>query len=409
MSDQVSMRTNTPRVLVCDDDPALLDMMARRLERLGLITERASGGAEASTRLSQNAYDLLVTDIYMPEVTGLDLLRQIKARDANAQVVVATASATLDSAVEALNHGAFAYLTKPFDHLSVFDNVVTRALEFRRLLLDNIRMAEVQRRRGDMLEEEVTSRIRQLKRRHEYMTDLVGHLPVGVIVFDESARPVLANPVAERILGADLAEAKALLVRLAATLPAEEGRWSGEASFAGGSAHATLIELPVDAEKVQRILVLAEEEKAGPARGTMVGQTLAHLRSGLAWLSRQSLNGDAPKVLRALLSQLHQLEQMTGSGSPSESAKRESPTRPSDRHVLERGWALLRRAGPSPAPAGKNEGEPTPQPEVFERSLQRWAGKLESESALQTEDGQGGRGVWPPPLPSKVEDESPRP
>jgi CheY-like chemotaxis protein len=66
MSDQVSMRTNTPRVLVCDDDPALLDLMARRLERLGLITERASGGAEASTRLSQNAYDLLVTDIYMP-------------------------------------------------------------------------------------------------------------------------------------------------------------------------------------------------------------------------------------------------------------------------------------------------------------------------------------------------------
>jgi hypothetical protein len=233
---------------------------------------------------------------------------------------------------------------------------------------------------------------------------------VGVIVFDENARPVLANPVAERILGADLAEAKVLLARLAASLRAEEGRWSGEASFAGGSAHATLIELPVGAEKVQRILVLAEAEKAGPARGTMVGQTLSHLRSGLAWLSRQSLNGDAPKVLRALLSQLHQLEQMTGSALPAESAKRETPTRPSDRHVLERGWALLRRAGPSPAPAGKNEGEPTPQPEVFERSLQRWAGKLESESALQTEDGQGGRGVWPPPLPSKVEDEgSPRP
>jgi CheY-like chemotaxis protein len=414
MSDQVSMRTNTPRVLVCDDDPALLDLMARRLERLGLITDRASGGAEATTRLSQNAYDLLVTDIYMPEVTGLDLLRQFKARDANAQVVVATASATLDSAVEALNHGAFAYLTKPFDHLTVFDNVVTRALEFRRLLLDNIRMAEVQRRRGDMLEEEVTSRIRQLKRRHEYMTDLVGHLPVGVIVFDENARQVLANPVAERILGADLQDTKALLGRMAASLPAQEGRWSGEASFAGGSAHATLIELPVDSEKIQRILVLAEGEQAAPARGTMVGQTLSRLRSGLAWLSRQSLNGDSPKVLRALLAQLHQLEQMTGSASPSPmpsgSAKRETPTRPSDRHVLERGWALLRRPGPSPAPGAKPEGEPAPQPEVFERSLQRWAGKLESESAMQTEGGQIAGGVWPPPLPSKVEDEgSPRP
>ena len=52
MSDPVSMRTNTPRVLVCDDDPALLDLMARRLERLGLTTDRAFAGAEASTRLS---------------------------------------------------------------------------------------------------------------------------------------------------------------------------------------------------------------------------------------------------------------------------------------------------------------------------------------------------------------------
>jgi DNA-binding NtrC family response regulator len=71
-------------------------------------------------------------------VTGLDLLRQIKARDANAQVVVATASATLDSAVEAINHGAFAYT-----HQTVRSPVRLRqrgrgAFEFRRLLLDNI-------------------------------------------------------------------------------------------------------------------------------------------------------------------------------------------------------------------------------------------------------------------------------
>src|SRR4030067_1218205 len=73
------------RVLVCDDDPALLDLMARRLEKLGLTVEKAGGGAEASNRVSQHAYDLLVTDIYMPEVTGLELLRQFKAKDHKGQ------------------------------------------------------------------------------------------------------------------------------------------------------------------------------------------------------------------------------------------------------------------------------------------------------------------------------------
>ena len=193
------------KALVCDDEAPLRDLMARRLEKLDLEVERAENGKDAVAKIDSRRYDLLVTDIYMPDVTGLELLQRMKALDPHAQVVVVTASATLDNAVGALNHGAFAYLTKPFDHLTVFDNVVARAVEFRKALLDNLRMGEVQRRRGDLLEEEITGRIRQVKRAQQYMVDLLGCLPVGVAVLDHAGRVDLINPRAEESLETVLA------------------------------------------------------------------------------------------------------------------------------------------------------------------------------------------------------------
>ena len=139
------------RVLVADDDANMLDLMSRRLGRMGLQVDRAEDGRTALEMLKRAGYDLILTDIYMPGATGLDIIRLAKENDPQVQVVVVTGWATLDNAVEALNMGAFSYLTKPFDHLSVFDNAVSRALEFRRLIRDNLRMAEIQRRRGGLV------------------------------------------------------------------------------------------------------------------------------------------------------------------------------------------------------------------------------------------------------------------
>jgi len=126
--------------MVADDDPLLLDLMTRWLVKMGIAPDRASDGAEAHALIEQNDCDVIVTEIYVPEVTGLELLRIARARDPSVQVVAATAAA-LDNAVDALNRGAFGCLTKPLDHLSAFDGMITRAMEFRRLLLDNQHMA----------------------------------------------------------------------------------------------------------------------------------------------------------------------------------------------------------------------------------------------------------------------------
>jgi CheY-like chemotaxis protein len=396
--------------------------MARRLEKLGLTVEKAGAGAEASMRLSQHEYDLLVTDIYMPEITGLELLRQFKAKDPKGQVVVATASATLESAVEALNHGAFAYLTKPFDHISVFDNVVSRAIDFRRLLLDNQRMADVQRRRGDLLEEEVTSRIQKLKGQHQYLTALMASLPVGIVVYDDKNRVVLTNPVAERILGTELADASALLQRLTKMLPVQDGRVRGEAVFPGGLAQSTLVDLPLGDDRRQRILVLAETDEAIASQGTMLVQAMAQLRKGMTWLTRQSLEGDIGKMTRAVLQQLREVERLAGVAAdeaeptPAPPAVEERPLAP-ERQLLERGRAYLGQRSPRSEAVTKPTAPLVARPEDLKRSVQRWAqtGELspieKREGDGETDDNGHGSGAessshgaaWPPPLPTKAQ------
>jgi len=192
-----------PVVLVADDDPEMLQLMVRRLSKQGFEIDQAVDGRSALEKLSGRAYDLVVTDIYMPGVTGLELLQQAKEADQHTQVVVVTAGATMENAIEALNNGAFAYLLKPFDHFSVFDTTVSRAMQFRRALLDNERLGEIQRRRGDMLEEEVTERVQQLQRRRKELMELLASLPDGVMVVEGTGRIMMTNPIADTWMAHD--------------------------------------------------------------------------------------------------------------------------------------------------------------------------------------------------------------
>src|SRR3970040_1792108 len=191
------------RILLCDDDPDLLGLLTRRLEKMGLQHDVAADGRLAISLVEKNSYDVIVTDIYMPEATGLEVFQFAKQRDPDIQVVIITSSATLDNAIDALNHGAFGYLTKPFDHLIVFDNMVSRAAEYRQLLLANKHRAEAQRRRGDMLEDEVAERVQQIQKKQKGLLDLLGSLSDGILVVEEGGRVVLSSPVGERWLARD--------------------------------------------------------------------------------------------------------------------------------------------------------------------------------------------------------------
>ncbi len=297
------------RVLVADDDSNMLDLMVRRLGRMGLQADRAPDGTTALAMIEATAYDLVLTDIYMPGGTGLDILSKAKAKDPHVQVVVVTGSASLDNAVDALNEGAFSYLSKPFDHMSVFDTAVSRALEFRRLIRDNQRLAQIQRRRGDMLEAEVTERIRQMRRKQQDLVDLLARLPQGLVVVDTDGRMLMSNALAEKWLAQEAREASQPLRRYLSSITPPSRTTTAEVVLVGLSLRLTAQALPEVDGKGRTLVIIEEEEHEAPPTG-LLGSSVEKLKPGLEWLARQVLDEKETEVVRLLSMQVAAIERM---------------------------------------------------------------------------------------------------
>ena len=134
------------RILIADDDTDFRSVLVRRARRMGLEVVEASDGPEARGLLEGQSYDALVVDLYMPGATGLEVVEHAQRLDPNIQAIILTASASVETAVEALRAGVYDYMTKPFESMAAFELALTRALEHRRLIEENARLfAEVQR------------------------------------------------------------------------------------------------------------------------------------------------------------------------------------------------------------------------------------------------------------------------
>ncbi len=125
-------------ILVVDDEPAVTSLVSKQLSRDGLSCRTAESAREALGILETTSFDVVITDISMPEMSGIDLLKIVKLRDPEVQVIVITGNPELDFAVEAIRSHADDYLIKPFE-LSQLSHSVSRALEHRELLQDNRR------------------------------------------------------------------------------------------------------------------------------------------------------------------------------------------------------------------------------------------------------------------------------
>ena len=130
-----------PRILVVDDEPDMVENCVRILRRAGYRCMSATDPHRALALLESERPDLLLTDLKMPEIDGLTLLRRAHELDAALPVVVITAFATIESAVAAIKDGAFDYLPKNFS-VDEFTLVVERALRQRRLALENRNLRE---------------------------------------------------------------------------------------------------------------------------------------------------------------------------------------------------------------------------------------------------------------------------
>jgi putative two-component system response regulator len=123
------------RILVVDDEPEVRTILLRHLSGNAECSE-AHSAFDALNKLKNSHFDLVITDIMMPGMTGIELLRCIKRRDPETAVVMATGLMDVNAAVHALRLGASDFVTKPFD-LAAITRAVDRALERRRLVIAN--------------------------------------------------------------------------------------------------------------------------------------------------------------------------------------------------------------------------------------------------------------------------------
>jgi putative nucleotidyltransferase with HDIG domain len=130
-----------PRVLVVDDEKFIRDIIADFLGMEGYIVRTAEDGSSAVSELERARYDMVISDLKMPRMGGLDLLKEVARTHPDTLTVIMTGFGTVETAIDAMKRGAYDYILKPFKVEEVV-HIVQRGLEKRRLTAENLRLRE---------------------------------------------------------------------------------------------------------------------------------------------------------------------------------------------------------------------------------------------------------------------------
>ncbi len=127
------MKVVKERILIVDDEQSMCEYLSLVLEKEGYLTSTAADAFEALRIVEEEPIDLVVEDLKMPKMDGIELLKRLKEKNEKLPVIIMTAFSTWDSAVQAMRLGAFDYIRKPFDNQDIRD-VISRALQLARHL-----------------------------------------------------------------------------------------------------------------------------------------------------------------------------------------------------------------------------------------------------------------------------------
>ena len=131
------------RLLIVDDEEDMLTGLQRTIERNipGLEVVTSTRASEALRLMAEQSFDLALLDVMMPEMNGISLLEKLRAKDSELSVVMMTAFASIDLAVDAIKKGAYDFITKPFDKDTIL-RVIHKGLERNRLVRENVTLKE---------------------------------------------------------------------------------------------------------------------------------------------------------------------------------------------------------------------------------------------------------------------------
>jgi DNA-binding NtrC family response regulator len=137
----MTLKTPMARLLIVDDEPAQMKALCETLELEGYATVGFTSAKAALARLREETFDLVLTDLMMPEIDGIAFLQEAREIDSDLVGIVMTGHGTIGTAVRAMEAGALDYILKPFK-LSTVLPVLTRALSVRQLRLENIQLQQ---------------------------------------------------------------------------------------------------------------------------------------------------------------------------------------------------------------------------------------------------------------------------
>jgi len=126
-----------PRVLLVDDEPLVLDSLSEIVRREDKYhTDLAENGEIALSKIQQGSYAVIITDLMLKDITGIDLLKTVKSQTPETQVIMVSGKGTIDFAVEAMKMGAFDFMTKPYSPLHLLQ-ILDRACAYNSSLIEN--------------------------------------------------------------------------------------------------------------------------------------------------------------------------------------------------------------------------------------------------------------------------------
>ncbi|RMF88813.1 MAG: response regulator [Methanobacteriota archaeon] len=163
------------KLLIVDDEEGMRTTLSDIFRKRGYEVETASKGREGVEKVKKGFVNVVLLDIKLPDMGGVEVLKEIKRESPDTEVVMITAYASLQTSVEALNEGAYGYIMKPFE-VDVLANAVAGAVERQRLILENRRL-------------------------REFNENIVQSLSEGILMEDENGIITFVNPRVEAMVG----------------------------------------------------------------------------------------------------------------------------------------------------------------------------------------------------------------
>lgn len=179
------------KILVVDDETDIREGCVRVLRRLDCEVSTAANGKEALELMEKEEFSIVLLDLKMPGMDGMDVLREIQKRGWPLLVIVITGFATVETAIEAMKQGAYDFIPKPFDPAQL-RIVVERAM-------DNVRL----KREAERLEIERSRTLEDLGTEKSRISAIVESLPIGVAVTEKTGKVVMMNPSFRSLVGLD--------------------------------------------------------------------------------------------------------------------------------------------------------------------------------------------------------------